>query len=151
MLLAIAMIQRQTESGVSTVENAYPRAVRTEGNLKAQEIMQQVFDVVDSRWRGLGMIDKSGLRLKNVFKQYDAAEIYAEECEQADEIHGRNDDTSSILSHCMCADILKGCAQPTQCPQFGKSCTPKTPVGPCMVSQEGTCHNWHRYRGITDA
>jgi hydrogenase expression/formation protein HypD len=141
VLLSIAMIQRQVEAGVSKVENAYPRAVNEEGNITAQEMMQQVFDVTDSNWRGIGVIERSGLCLKTKFEHYDATRRYAKEYRKIlDSTAGK-----TVPSRCMCAAILTAKTQPSQCPMFGKDCTPKNPVGPCMVSLEGMCYNWYKY------
>ncbi|MBN2488607.1 MAG: hydrogenase formation protein HypD [Methanosarcinaceae archaeon] len=141
VLLSIAMIQRQVEAGVSKVENAYPRAVNEEGNITAQEMMQQVFDVADSNWRGIGVIKNSGLCLKTKFRHYDATKRYAKEYQNMLD----STPVNTVSSRCMCAAILTAKAQPSQCPMFGKDCTPKNPVGPCMVSLEGMCYNWYKY------
>jgi hydrogenase expression/formation protein HypD len=143
VLLSIAMIQRQVEAGVSKVENAYPRAVNEEGNITAQEMMQQVFDVTDSNWRGIGVIERSGLCLKTKFEHYDATKRYAEEYQKILD----STPEKTVPSRCMCAAILTAKAQPSQCPMFGKDCIPKNPVGPCMVSLEGMCYNWYKYSG----
>jgi hydrogenase expression/formation protein HypD len=144
VLLSIHMILEQTASGNSIVENAYPRAVRNEGNLRAQEMMQQVFDIADADWRGLGVIKDSGFSMKDEFADHDAALIFKDVIEeQIKDISYTGADDSL----CRCANILKGKDKPDSCPLFGKKCTPATPVGSCMVSQEGMCYNWHQYRG----
>jgi len=142
VLLSIAMIQRQIEAGISKVENAYPRAVSEEGNITAQEMMKQAFDVVDSNWRGIGTIEKSGLCLKTEFEQYDAAKRYADVYQA---VLDTAPESNTASSRCMCAAILTAQAPPSQCPMFGEECTPKNPVGPCMVSLEGMCYNWYKY------
>lgn len=148
LLLSILMILEQQKSGINAVENAYPRAVKNEGNIRAQEMMQQVFEVVDSDWRGLGTIKDSGLKIKSEFSMYDAAGIYEDVINKnIKEISYRN----SVSSLCHCAEILKGKEKPDNCPLFAKQCNPANPVGSCMVSQEGMCYNWFRYRGVDNA
>lgn len=147
ILLAIAMIQRQMKNGVSSVENGYLRAVDTEGNVKAQKMMSQAFDVVDVNWRGIGIIEKSGMSLKEEFAQFDAAKKYTDLYEEiADNASDIYNDSKDSTQRCMCAEILTARAQPSQCPMFAEQCTPKNPVGPCMVSLEGMCHNWYKYK-----
>ncbi|MEL4304330.1 hydrogenase formation protein HypD [Methanococcoides sp. LMO-2] len=149
VLLGIAMIQNQIESGSSSVENAYPRAVNAEGNIKAREMMYQVFKQTDTKWRGIGMIENSGLALRTEFEQFDASNVHAEIYEKV--LHDRkvsetDSNRTGLYEECMCAEILTARAQPSQCPFFGGRCSPEDPVGPCMVSLEGTCYNWYKYR-----
>ena len=145
VLLSISMILEQMMSGDTIVENGYPRAVRNEGNTRAQEMMEQVFDISDAQWRGLGTIKGSGLSIRNEFADHDAALIFEDIIDkQVRDVSYDNVDTSL----CRCANILKGREKPNDCALFGKRCTPETPVGSCMVSQEGMCHNWYRYRGL---
>ncbi|SES67170.1 hydrogenase expression/formation protein HypD [Methanococcoides vulcani] len=148
VLLGIAMVQNQIESGRSCVENAYSRCVNVEGNLKAQEMMYLVFKKIDSKWRGIGMIEKSGLALKKEFEQFDAVNVYADIYEKAQhekKVSDIDNNQNEMWEGCICAEILTARAQPAQCPLFGKRCSPKNPVGPCMVSLEGTCYNWYKY------
>lgn len=145
VLLSILMILQQKLEGHSIVENAYTRAVRNEGNLVAQEMMQKVFEIVDAEWRGLGVIEKSGLNLRPEFAEYDAALIYSGIITEYLKDMSYSNPAASL---CQCANILKGREKPENCPLFGKKCTPTTPVGSCMVSQEGMCYNWYRYRGV---
>jgi hydrogenase expression/formation protein HypD len=144
ILLGISLLQLQAEEGISRIDNGYPRAVKPEGNQIALKIMAKVFETSDSEWRGIGRIENSGLALRKEFEEKDAAkkyeDLYASALEDVRKKVGRKD-----KHRCICAAILTGKAKPSQCPNFGKDCTPKSPAGPCMVSQEGMCYNWFRY------
>lgn len=135
ILLGLLMLVEQIRSGSARVENAYPRAVTREGNRKAQALMHEVFSPADVEWRGFPVIPASGLALKPEFEQYDAQKKYG--------IVFRH---TAKHSACICDKVLRGIAEPTDCKLFGKVCTPRTPVGPCMVSHEGACKIWHMYR-----
>ncbi len=134
ILYAIYRLVCMTAEGRPALENAYSRAVAPEGNPKARQIMEQVFDVCDARWRGLGTIPDSGLSIRKDFAAHDAA---------------RRFDIRPVESAppkgCACGDILTGRITPPQCPLYKKACTPADPVGPCMVSSEGTCAAYYRY------
>ena len=137
ILQAVLALVRQVRAGKPQVENCYGRVVTQEGNVRAREIVSSVFTPVASEWRGLGMIEQSGLALREEFADYDVTK--------------RRDITvapSTEPKGCRCGEILKGLCQPADCPLFGRHCTPGTPVGPCMVSSEGTCAAWHRYGGL---
>jgi hydrogenase expression/formation protein HypD len=133
VLQGILMLTRQTISGDARVETQYSRVVKQEGNRRAQAILAQVFEPCDARWRGIGDIPGSGLRLRPEFASYDAATLGAE-IEPPIEHQG-----------CICGEILKGKARPTDCSLFRRTCTPEDPVGACMVSSEGTCAAEYRY------
>jgi hydrogenase expression/formation protein HypD len=135
ILLGLLMLVDQVKSGVHRVDNAYPRAVTREGNLKAQEVMYTVFDPVDVEWRGFPVIPRSGLRLKEEFAGYDAQKKFGVEFKHV----GKH-------SACICDKVLRGIASPSDCKLFGKGCTPRMPVGPCMVSHEGACRIWQLYK-----
>jgi len=122
----------------SAVENQYFRAVRAEGNIRAQKIVSEVFKVYDSCWRGLGMIPQSGLALRKKLVFFDA--------ERAFSLSRQPDKSSVRLSRCRCGDVLKGLILPRDCPLFSAVCTPDNPVGPCMVSIEGACNAYYKYR-----
>ena len=143
ILLGIKMILDQLKNGTTVVENAYIRAVKAEGNLIAQKMMDDVFDISDVEWRGLGIIPGSGLVLKDKYKEYDAGakykDLYAADLENIRVIRGKK------KKNCICATILTGKATPADCPMFGKACKPSAPIGPCMVSDEGMCHSWYKY------
>jgi len=134
ILLGLVMAVQQIREGTHRVDNAYPRAVTREGNLKAKRLMYEVFEPVDLEWRGFPVIPQSGLRLKPEFAGYDAQKKYDLEIRHVDK-----------HSACICDKVLRGVARPSDCRLFGKACTPRTPVGPCMVSHEGACKIWHLY------
>ncbi|HSA38427.1 MAG TPA: hydrogenase formation protein HypD [Methanoregula sp.] len=135
ILLGLLMLVRQVREGTHRVDNAYPRAVCPEGNVKAKKIMYEVFEPSDVEWRGFPVIPGSGLRLKKEFMQYDAQKRF-----------GISFSHVTKHSACMCDKILRGLAQPPDCKLFGKVCNPRKPVGPCMVSHEGACKIWYMYQ-----
>ncbi|RJP25002.1 MAG: hydrogenase formation protein HypD [Candidatus Omnitrophota bacterium] len=114
----------------------YVRAVKPDGNPRAREILFRVYEITDAEWRGLGIIPQSGLRLKKEFSSLDAIERFS--LPQIPPVE---------LSDCLCGDVLKGNIHPNECPLFGQACTPRTPVGPCMVSSEGACAARYKYGG----
>ncbi len=134
ILLGLLMLARQVREGRAVVENAYPRAVTREGNIKAQELMGKVFEPADVEWRGFPVIPGSGLRLRKEFSNYDAQDKFGVEYTHV----GKH-------SACICDKVLRGIASPSDCRLFSKACTPRVPVGPCMVSHEGACRIWHQY------
>jgi hydrogenase expression/formation protein HypD len=136
ILRTIQMLLKQIGGGRAEVETEYSRAVRAEGNRKAQALMAEVFQVSDARWRGLGMIPGSGYELADEFAEFDAARRFGMETPAAVEPAG-----------CRCGDVLRGAIQPPACPLYGRQCTPRKPVGACMVSSEGACQAWYRYIG----
>jgi hydrogenase expression/formation protein HypD len=135
VLGAVRMLLTQLAEGKSEVECEYVRAVRPEGNPKAQELLARVFRAADTRWRGLGTIPGSGYDLAEEFAEFDAARRFEIEQPRSAEPKG-----------CRCGDVLRGAIDPPECPRFGQSCTPRKPVGSCMVSSEGACQAWYRYR-----
>jgi len=135
ILLGLLMLVRQVREGTHRVDNAYPRAVSREGNIKAKKIMYEVFEPSDVEWRGFPVIPGSGLQLKEEFEQYDAQKKFGIVFKHI-----------SKHSACICDKILRGIAQPSDCKLFSKVCNPRTPVGPCMVSHEGACKIWHMYQ-----
>jgi hydrogenase expression/formation protein HypD len=134
ILLGLLMLVRQVREGTHRVDNAYPRAVTREGNLKAKNLMYEVFTLSDVEWRGFPVIPGSGLVLKQEYEQYDAQKKFGIVFRHV----GKH-------SACICDKVLRGIAQPSDCKMFGTACTPRTPVGPCMVSHEGACKIWHLY------
>jgi len=132
VLFAVYMILKQLKDGEARLENEYTRAVRWEGNLKAQELMHQAFEVVDGEWRGLGKLPASAFRLKKEYAAYDAREKFRVKVE-----HSRD-----LPPGCQCHLVMIGKIKPTECPLYMKTCTPQRPVGACMVSMEGTCRIW---------
>lgn len=134
LLKAIYMLVQQHETQSPAVEIAYTRAVRPKGNLKAKEAMEEVFELRDDWWRGLGILPGSGLKLRGKYQGMDAALALSADIEPTREDKG-----------CICGLILKGTKTPSDCRLFGKVCTPQEPVGACMVSSEGACHAYYRY------
>ncbi len=134
LLQAIAALVEQIEDGAPALANAYPRAVSEEGNPKAREIMEKAFAPSDAEWRAMGVIPGSGLALREAFAAHDAARRFSVTLPVSREPAG-----------CACGDILKGIRTPPECPLFRKACTPMDPVGPCMVSSEGTCAAYYRF------
>ena len=124
----------QLEAGRHEVENAYERIVRYEGNQAAQALLREVFEVTDRAWRGIGVIPKSGWRLKDAYRAFDAENRF-----QISAIHT----VESPL--CRSGDVLRGAIKPAQCPAFGKECTPRHPLGATMVSSEGACAAYFNY------
>jgi hydrogenase expression/formation protein HypD len=135
LLEAISMLVAQLETGRAEVENQYVRSVTRDGNSPAQKIMREVFEVCDRKWRGIGFIPQSGLRLRSEYATYDAEKIFA-----------LLDKTVEEPAACISAQVLQGLKKPTECAAFGKACTPETPLGAPMVSAEGACAAYYRYR-----
>ena len=134
ILEAIVRLVRQAAQGEARLENAYRRVVRPEGNVVAQSMVAEVYEPADSSWRGLGVLAQSGLRVRQEFSRWDAAQAWPLPLPESREAPG-----------CCCGEVLKGRRQPPQCPLFGKACTPLQPVGACMVSVEGVCAAWYKY------
>ncbi len=134
ILLGLYMLVKQVNEGRAEVENAYPRAVSREGNPKAMKMIYEVFETCDVEWRGFPVIPQSGLRLKDKYAAYDAQKKFGIEIKHVEK-----------NSACICDQVLRGVADPTDCKLFGKVCTPRNPVGPCMVSHEGACKIWALY------
>ena len=134
ILAGLLSLIRQITANQPTVANCYTRAVSGQGNLKAQQLIEQVFQPVDSEWRGLGTIAGSGLALREQYRRFDAMTRLGLAPVAAKEPKG-----------CRCGEILKGRMLPPDCPLYGTGCTPLSPIGPCMVSNEGTCAAYYRY------
>jgi hydrogenase expression/formation protein HypD len=138
LLEAILMLAGQLEDSRAEVENQYVRSVTREGNLAAQKIMEDVFEVTDRKWRGVGLIAQSGLRLRPEFAVYDAEEIFdVGEC------------NAEEPAECISAQVLQGLKKPVDCTAFGRRCTPESPLGAPMVSAEGACAAYYQYRRHT--
>jgi len=137
ILESIATIIRQINKGIAEVEIQYRRVVREEGNPTAVKLMYEVFDKSDSLWRGLGNISGSGLKLKNKFLKFDAKTFFPVKRIKSREPAG-----------CECGDVLKGIKKPAECRLFSKICKPENPVGPCMVSSEGSCAAYYKYEKL---
>jgi hydrogenase expression/formation protein HypD len=135
LLEAIAMLVAQLEEGRVEVENQYVRSVTYEGNKIAQQVLGEVFEVCDRKWRGIGGIPESGLNLRPEYAAFDADRIFGLEHMSADE-----------PSECISAEVLQGLKKPTDCPVFATRCTPENPMGAPMVSSEGACAAYYLYR-----
>jgi hydrogenase expression/formation protein HypD len=127
VLQGVAMLMRQLSEGRAEIEIAYRRGVRAEGNPVARAVIAEVFEECDAVWRGLGSIPKSGYRLRGDYARFDASERFAPEVESTVEPKG-----------CRCGDVLRGVITPEECPLFDHGCNPEHPIGPCMVSSEGS-------------
>jgi hydrogenase expression/formation protein HypD len=135
LLEAILMLVTQLEAGDAKVENQYGRTVDYQGNAPAQIIMEEVFEVADRKWRGIGEIPMSGLRLKPGFAAFDAERIYGVDTLEAEE-----------PAECIAAQVLQGLKKPVDCSEFACRCTPEHPLGAPMVSAEGACAAYYQYR-----
>jgi hydrogenase expression/formation protein HypD len=140
LLVAIRDILEQIRAGKAEIKNSYPRAVLAEGNLKAKKLMAEVFEERDGVWRGLGLLPGTGLGLRPSFQAYDAMRKFGLEPipEPAESDTG-----------CICPRVMLGLAEPEECPGFAAACRPENPLGPCMVSEEGTCRIRFEYGGIS--
>ncbi len=127
----------QLEAGRAEVENAYPRAVRPEGNPAAQQMLADVFEVCDRPWRGIGLIPQSGWRLTSEYAAFDAERRF--DVGDVDVVEPEV---------CRAGEVLQGLIKPDQCEQFGVACTPRTPLGATMVSSEGACAAYYQYRRL---
>jgi hydrogenase expression/formation protein HypD len=135
LLEAISMLVAQLELGRAEAENQYVRSVCYEGNRPAQEIMSKVFEICDRKWRGIGVIPQSGLRLRQQFAAHDAERVF-----------DVADTTAEEPAECISALVLQGLKKPVDCPAFAVRCTPGTPLGAPMVSGEGACAAYYQYR-----
>ena len=135
LLRGVLAAVRQLERGTCVVENAYGRNVAAEGNAAAREVMAEVFEVVDRNWRGIGAIPKSGYRIAAPYRAHDADAIF---------------DVGAIATRepeaCISGLVLRGIKKPCECPAFGRTCTPSTPLGATMVSSEGACAAYFQHR-----
>jgi hydrogenase expression/formation protein HypD len=134
IIQCVAMLVDQVESGRSEVEIAYRRGVHPEGNKEATRFMQQVFEPDTAQWRGIGEVPQSGLKIKKQYQQFDAAIAFDIDPGQPYEPEG-----------CICGEILRGVKTPLDCHLFRSACIPQYPIGPCMVSSEGTCSAYYNY------
>ena len=134
ILLALCLMAEQLRDKAPAVVNAYPRAVGDTGNPRARALMEQFFEPADALWRGLGCIPQSGLKLRPQYASLDAMARLGLVLPEVRPLPG-----------CRCGDVLKGRISPPDCPLFGKKCIPANPVGPCMVSTEGSCAAYFKY------
>jgi hydrogenase expression/formation protein HypD len=138
LMESILMLVRQFEDNHPKVEIQYRRAVKPEGNVKAREMLEEVFELRDDWWRGLGVLPASGMGIRGKYASFDAEKMLAVEVEPTREDKG-----------CICGEVLKGLKNPKECKLFAKICTPQNPSGPCMVSNEGACQAYYRYNRNT--
>jgi hydrogenase expression/formation protein HypD len=135
ILEAVLMLVRQLEAGEARLENQYVRSVSYQGNISAQKIVAEVFEIADQKWRGIGPIPQSGLQLREEYAQYDANRVF-----------DLGEMTVDEPAECISALVLQGLKKPTDCPVFGMRCTPENPLGAPMVSTEGACAAYYHYR-----
>ncbi len=135
ILKGILSCVKQLEKGEVFVENEYKRSVRKEGNIPAKQVMFDVFEITDKTWRGIGEIPKSGFRIKEKYKKFDAERLFNLESVSKEE--------SKV---CIAGEIMQGLKKPFECPAFEKECSPENPMGSPMVSSEGACSAYYRYR-----
>lgn len=134
LLQGILMTVQQLEKGEYIVENQYSRVVQRMGNISAKQTMNEVFEIKDREWRGIGSIPRSGYEISNNYEEYDANKKFKIDIEKAEE-----------SKECIAGQVLRGIKKPYQCPQFGKKCTPSNPLGAPMVSSEGACAAYYHF------
>jgi hydrogenase expression/formation protein HypD len=138
IVISTYRLMLQIQEGVPRAEIEYSRVVQAEGNAKALELLSRVFDVTDARWRGFGVIPRSGLTLKDAYARYDAVKKFDLTAPEVPD-----------PGACQCGQVLKGIIAPPECPLFANTCTPEEPAGACMVSSEGTCATYYKYEQRT--
>ena len=134
ILQSISTLVELIEAGCAKLVNGYQRVVTLDGNTRAQKILADVFEPVDAKWRGIGGIPQSGLNIRKKYEAFDAQKRFEIVVPEREDPKG-----------CACGEILTGLKTPVECPLYKKICTPEDPVGPCMVSSEGTCAAYYRY------
>ena len=140
MLEGLLLTVRQLEARRAVVENQYGRAVRREGNPASKQLINEVFEVCDRKWRGVGTIPKSGFKLRYEYRVHDAERLF--------EVDDMETQESPV---CISGQVLKGLKKPHDCPAFAKECTPQTPLGATMVSAEGACAAYYAYGRYLEA
>ena len=140
LMMGVYMLAKQHTEGKAEVQNEYARVVKPNGNPTALEAMEKAFEAADVSWRGFPMIPGSGLSIKGDLERYDARSRFQ------DVIAPVLDREYVEPEGCRCGEMLRGIITSDECPLFGTSCTPQSPIGPCMVSREGSCYISHRYR-----
>jgi hydrogenase expression/formation protein HypD len=134
VLEAVDMLVAQVVNNKPDVEIQYSRVTTENGNPAALSLMDEVFEVSDANWRGIGVIPGSGLKIRENYVRFDADDKFIVEVEPTKEAPG-----------CICGEVMQGVSDPPDCALFGKACTPEYPVGACMVSSEGSCAAWYKY------
>jgi len=150
VLAGVAAILGQLAAGQARVENVYPEAVRPEGNPEALRRIEEVFERDDAVWRGLGRIAASGMALRPAYGDFDAVRRLGLAWPPAELAPSLIEGTGADEHGCRCGDVIRGALEPHDCPLFGSRCTPAHPVGPCMVSREGSCQAEYRYGGADE-
>jgi hydrogenase expression/formation protein HypD len=145
ILAGLVKLVELVRDGTPRVVNMFPRCVTPQGNRNAQQQLWRVFRTVGGNWRGIAHVPNGNLRLRDAFAHLDARRRFAIDLRRLWHFA-----PSSLTQSCICGDIMAGIAAPARCPLFGKACTPDTPVGACMVSNEGTCKIWYQYGGHPD-
>jgi len=140
ILQGILSVVKQLEKGEYKIDNQYARAVKPEGNIPAQKIISEVYQICDRKWRGIGVIPQSGMCIKEKYAAFDAARKF-------DVGHINTEEPPECISGL----ILQGLKKPPQCPAFGKACTPQHPLGATMVSSEGACAAYYRYQRFAES
>jgi hydrogenase expression/formation protein HypD len=140
LMMGVFMIAKQVKDGRAEVENEYTRVVHPDGNPTALKAMREAFEVSDVAWRGFPVIKKSGLAIRKKLVQHDARDRYE------DLLAPVHEQEFSEAKGCRCGEMLRGILTSEECPLFAKMCTPSSPIGPCMVSREGSCYISYRYR-----
>jgi len=141
VMLAVYQLIKSMKEGGELLLNEYKRAVRYDGNLKAQKVMDEVFAYEDWEWRGIGTVPGSGGAIHKKYENFDATKLFEDVFK---DFEAKVDVRKKA---CRCGDVLRGLMSPAECPLFNKACTPRDPIGPCMVSFEGTCNIWAKYGG----
>jgi hydrogenase expression/formation protein HypD len=136
LMTALAVIVKKTQEGKPYFENCYPRVVRAEGSPAAQRLVEEMMEPCDARWRGIGVLPASGVKLRRKYQDYDARIKF-----NIPSMEGRENPA------CRCGEVLQGKCLPSDCKVFGKGCTPEHPIGACMVSGEGACSAFYLYGG----
>ncbi len=139
LLMGVYMLAKQVKEGRSEVENEYRRVVRPEGNPKAREMLERAFTPVDRAWRGFPVLPLSALEVSEDLAEHNARLVYEGVLRGAPVV-------KEDMGGCRCGEVLRGIIRSEECPAFGKGCSPKRPMGPCMVSREGSCNISYRYR-----
>jgi len=139
LLMGVYMLAKQVKEGRSEVENEYRRVVRPEGNPRAREMLERAFTPVDRAWRGFPVLPLSALEVSEDLAEHNARLVYENVLKGAPVV-------KEDMGGCRCGEVLRGIIRSEECPAFGKGCSPKRPMGPCMVSREGSCNISYRYR-----
>jgi len=143
ILEGIYLILRRIVANKPVVDNQYSRVVRRSGNIEARNFCAKVFTVVPAQWRGLGVIPASGFKVRKELARFDAERVFSVSADARG--------VSPQQKKCCCGDVLKGLIEPPECPLFAAACSPQKPIGPCMVSNEGACSAYFKYRNVGTA